>query len=434
MSTQAALAPAALPREAAGGVPALPLVISGIGVAVSAVGFVVATKAMAFAWLLALAFWCAIALGNLFFVMIQHIFDAGWGTIIRRQSEHWISIFPVLALAFLPLLVGALVNPDLLWKWMNGHNPLITGDVLYVKKSGFLNTGFFVVRSILYFAVWIGIAYFLRRNSFSQDRDGDVRWTHRNRVTSAAGLALGALTLTFAAIDWMKSLDYHWFSTMYGVWYFATSMRAALSVLVITLLWLVSKGYYQGLLKQAHLHDIGKLMFAFTVFYTYVTFSQYFIIYHANVPEETYWYTIRELNPDGTPNQWKWVGFAILFGHFFIPFLYLIHYKTKVTPKLIKPAAFWILGMIIVDLAFNILPSKKLTNAEGQYVNLAGEVTQNMYEWVPAPFLSSTWVWVFAALAAIGGASVWMYLRSFRSTKLIPVCDPRILESVNHHE
>lgn len=434
MSSQAASSPIAVPQATAARPPALPLLISGAGVALSAVGFFVATKTMAFAWLLALSFWTAIALGCLFFIMIQHIFDAGWGTIIRRQAEHWISSFSVLAVCFTPLLILSLMKPDLIWKWMNGANPIIAGDVLYAKKEVFLNQGFFLLRSVGYFAVWIVLAYFLRRNSFQQDRDGDIKWTHRNRAASAVGLVLGALSLTFAAIDWMKSLDYHWFSTMYGVWYFATGMRAALSVLVITCLWLVAKGHYQGILQKAHLHDIGKLMFAFTVFYAYVTFSQYFIIYNANIPEETYWYTIRELNPDGTPNQWKWVGMAILFGHFFIPFLYLIQYKTKVSPKLIKLAAYWVLTFVVVDLAYNILPTKKLMDSEGNFVNLAGEPTQNIYEWVPAPFVSSTWFWILAAMAAIGGACVWMYHRSFQSTKLIPVHDPRILESVNHHE
>lgn len=433
MSTQAATAPAVVP-SASSGTPTLPLLISGAGLAVSAVGFFAQTKTMAFAWLMAMAFWTAVALGCLFFVMIQHIFDAGWGTIIRRQAEHWISSFQVLAILFLPLLVLTFIHPDMIWKWMDGHNPLIAGDVLYAKKSSFLNHGFFVARSIGYFALWIGLAYFLRRNSFNQDVDGDVKWTLKNRAVSAGGLFFGALGLTFASIDWLKSLDYHWFSTMYGVWFFATSMRAALSVLVITVLWLVSKGYYQGILKQAHLHDIGKLMFAFTVFYAYVTFSQYFIIYNANVPEETYWYTIRELNPDGTPNQWKWVGLAIMFGHFFLPFLYFLQYKTKVTPALIRGGAFWVLAFVVVDLAYNILPTKKLVNEAGQMINLSGNVAASPYEWVPAPFLSSTWVWVVAAMAAVGGACVWMYLRSFGQTKLIPVRDPRILESVNHHE
>jgi hypothetical protein len=434
MSTQAAVAPsAALPR-AGSGVPALPLLISGIGIAVSVIGFVVATKTMAVAWLLAMAFWTAIALGCLFFVMIQHIFDAGWGTVIRRQAEHWTSSFTVLAVLFTPLLVLSLIKPDLIWKWMNGANPLIAADVLYWKKEVFLNTGFFLIRSVAYFAVWILIASVLRRNSFSQDVDGDIKWTHSSRAWSAGGLFFGALTLTFAAIDWMKSIDYHWFSTMYGVWYFATAMRAALAVLVLCSLWLLARGDFKGILQKAHLHDIGKLMFAFTVFYAYVTFSQYFIIYNANIPEETYWYTIRELNPDGTPNQWKWVGMALIFGHFFLPFLYLIQYKTKVTPGLIKFASWWILVFVVVDLAYNILPSKKVVNAEGQMVNLAGEASLNIYEWVPMPFLTSAWIWIAAAMAAVGGACVWMYLRSFNSTKLIPIRDPRILESVNHHE
>jgi hypothetical protein len=435
MSTEAVTAPAAVPLSGASGrTPALPLLISGAGLAVSLIGFFVATKTMAFAWLIAMVFWTSLAIGCLLFVMLQHVFDAGWGTVIRRQAEHWISSFYVLAIFFTPLLVLSLFKPDLIWKWMNGMNPIIAGDILYLKKEPYLNTAFFLIRSVGYFAIFTIVAYFLRRNSFAQDHDGDIKWTHKNRVTSAAGIILVGISLSFAAIDWMKSLDYHWFSTMYGVWYFATSMRVALAVLVLTCLVLLSKGYFQGILQKAHLHDIGKLMFAFTVFYAYVTFSQYFIIYNANIPEETYWYTIRELNPDGTPNQWKWVGFGLLFGYFLAPFLFLIFYKTKVTPSLARFAAIWILVGALIDISYNILPSKKVVNAEGQAINLAGEVTTNIYEWIPVPFLSTTWLWVFAAMAAIGGACVWMYVRSFQSTKLIPIRDPRILESINHHE
>lgn len=411
----------------------LPLLVGLAGIAVSGVGFAVATKAMAFSWLLGMVFWTSIALGMLFFIMIQHVFDAGWGVVVRRQAEHGVAAFPYLAVLFLPLLaVTFLYKPDILWKWLNPDN--VTWDVVYAKKSGFLNGPFFVVRTVLYFGVWCVVAAALRRNSFAQDRDADVKYTHRNRFWAATGLIAVAVTSTFASIDWIKALDYHWFSTMYGVWFFAASMRVALSVLVLACLVLAARGYYAGILQKAHLHDLGKLMFAFTVFYAYVTFSQYFIIWNANIPEVTYWYNIREFDPaTGAWNSWWWVGMAIIFGHFLFPFLFLIQYKTKVTPKLIGFAAVWILGFQLLDFYYNILPSKKVADAAGHALSYTtGQATLNPFEMTPVAMAVTPWD--IAALVGIGGICVWAYLRSFAREKLIPVHDPRILESVHHHE
>jgi hypothetical protein len=243
-----------------------------------------------------------------------------------------------------------------------------------------------------------------------------VRWTLMSRKTAAFGIPLVALALTFAAIYWVKSLEYHWFSTMYGVWFFANCMRGALSCGVLIMVWLLVRGDYKGILNTNHFHSIGQLMFAFVVFWAYVTFSQYFLIWNANVPEETFWYNIREINADGTPNQWKWVGFVILFGHFFVPFLYLLSYKNKVVPGKIKFIAYWILAIIFVDICYNVLPALKDEHGN------------------PLPFLSMNLVWSITATIGIGGICVWSYLKSFPKEKLIPIHDPRIGECLTHHE
>ncbi len=404
----------------------LPLGLGLAGLAVAAAGFVVdGPQAAAAGWLTAMVFWVGIAVGFLFLLMLGYIFDAGWSVVLRRQLEHLVSVFKWLAVLFLPLLLLSwFYQPDLLWRWMNpdfdfasvgGHGTVAT-DILYGKKSGFLSMGGFTLRAVAYFGIWIGLAALFRRNSFSQDADGDPKWTLSSRKWAAAGLALTAVSSTFAAIDWVKSLEYHWFSTMYGVWYFANGMRGALSVVALLCIVGLARGTFTGVVNRTHLYDVGKLMFAFTVFWAYITFSQYFLIWNANVPEETFWYNLREMLHDGSPSQWKFVGFAIVFGHFLVPFLYLLSYKAKVTPKLLAPVAIWILATSLLDVCYNVLPFRK--DALGD----------------PLPFLNLQLVWTLAAVVGIGGICVWSYLRSFPTAKLIPVRDPRIQESLNHRE
>lgn len=391
----------------------IPLIIGVAGIAVTVAGFFVAgAQKAAAAWLVSLSFFLSITIGMLFLVMIHHIFDSGWSTAPRRLLEHGISAFKWLAILFLPLvLLSLFYDPAILWKWMDpnfdlsaiGGHGTVKDDPLWVKKSGYLNQTFFTIRYVAFFGSWILLAYVFRRNSFTQDADGDAKWTLSSRKWAAAGLPIAGLTATFAAFDWLKSLEYHWFSTMYGVWFFASSMRAALSVTALILIYIMIR-QGKGVFTKGHLYDTGMLMFAFTVFWAYITFSQYFLIWNANIPEETFWFNIRETG------NWKWVGFSILFCHFFAPFLYLLSYRVKVTPVLLMIAAYWILFFVLVDLYFNIMPFKK--DADG----------------VPLP--PGVSIWNISALLGVGGIWAWSFIKSFGSTKLIPIRDPRIVESL----
>ncbi len=395
--------------------PALVVGIAGIAVAAAGV-FVSGVGVIALSWLVAITFWTAIALGALFLVMIHHIVDAGWSVILRRQYEHWLSSFTWLAVLFIPLLAVAWFNPTLIWKWMDpaydlaaiGGHGTVGNDVLWVKKSAFLNRNLFTVFTLVSFACWIGLSYIFRRNSFTQDSDGDLRWTFSNRTWSAAGIPLAAVTMSGCVIFWIKSMEYHWFSTMYAVWFFAGCVRAALSLGVVLMIWLWRRGEFKGLLNDNHMHSIGQLMFAFTVFWAYITFSQYFLIWNANIPEETFWYNIREFG------DWKWVGMALLFGHFFAPFLTLIHYPVKVNRSFMPYVAYWIAAIVLLDICYNVLPSVKTIGGD------------------PLPFLSFNLVWTLASVVGVGGICVWSYLRSFPSTKLIPIRDPRIGECLTY--
>ena len=377
-------------------------------------------------WLLGISFWLSILIGMLFLLMIWWMFDAGWAVIVRRQLEHAVGAFPYLALIFLPLVLLSLFTAGdaVPWIWMkaealvpSGHGT-VAEDVLYVSKSGFLGKGFFVVRYVIYFAVWSGLALLFRKWSFDMDRTGDHANVHRSRKLAAVGLFLCAFATTFAAIDWFKSLNYHWFSTMYGVWFFAASMRAALSATVLTLFYMATReDGLKGIIKPVHFYLIGCIMLAFTVFWAYISFSQYFLIYNANIPEETFWYNMREMNFDGSKNSWWWVSMGLIFMHFFFPFLYLLWYRNKFSVRL-RFIAIWILVFHLLDLYWNIVPQKLATDSHGGYT-----VRQFCISWVDVTMF-----------IGVGAVVIWAFLKSAAKERPIPIRDPRIEESINCHE
>jgi hypothetical protein len=391
-------------------------------------------------WLWGCAFWLSIAIGMLMLVMIFRVFNSQWTPIVRRQLEHGLAAFPWLALCFAPLLLIALFggeNSGILWSWVNPESPTyapphlhneevstVGKDVLHQKKSAYLNIYFFSFRLILYFGIFCGLSHWMRKVSFAQDRDGDPNWTHLGMKLSAVGIPATALALTFGAFDLFMSLEYQWFSTMYGVWFFASGIRAALAVTIIGCLYLSTKGSLKGLYKQAHQYDLACLSLAFTVFWAYISFSQYFLIYSANIPEETFWYTIREINPNtGERSGWFWVSMGLSFGHFFFPFLYLLFYRNKIVgPRLIFIVC-WILIFHLLDLYWNIIPGREI--APGSFIGY--EVRE---VWGTHLF------WGLSSLLGVGCLCAWAVLRSFQSkvAEDIPIRDPRILDSINYHE
>lgn len=426
MSTHAATAsPAVVSAGAPSSLATKALTIGAVGLLATAAGlFVSGGKAVAFSYLTGFVFWVGIALGALFLVMIHHVLDSSWSTVLRRQFENWLSCLPWLALLFVPLLASAFFAPGTIWKWTDpaydlakvGGHGTVGEDVLWFKKSGLLNTTSLVIASIIGFAGWSLLANRFRSHSFAQDADGSLSHTYANRFWTAVGLPFTALSMTLCIILWVKALDYHWYSTMYGVWFFAGAVRGALSIGMIIMVWLWVRGDLKGILNNNHMHSHGMLMFAFTVFWAYITFSQYFLIYMANIPEETFWYSIREINTDGSFNTWGYVGMFLLFGHFFAPFFALISYPVKLSKVWMPRIAAFIAFVFLIDVIYNVMPSMK-------------KATGDAY-----PFTSLNLLWIATSVIGIGGICVWAYLNSFSKTKLIPIRDPRIVESLTHHE
>lgn len=397
------------------------------GLVIAAVGLLMDPVRGGQSWLLGYAFWFAILVGCLFLVQISYIFDAGWSTIVRRQWEHALAAFPWMFLLLLPLLLVAVVgtwfNWEPLWQWMDkdytliGDHPVQVGeDVLYLKKGAYLNVPFFLVRVVGYFAVFCGLSFLLRYFSTENDLYPTVGNYRGGRITSGLGIFLTAGAMTFMAFDLFMSLSYHWFSTMYGVWFFAASMRAALAFTVIICFFLGSRGYLRGIISPSHFYYLGCVKLAFTVFWAYIVFSQFFLIYNANIPEETFWFNMRQLTVDGDLSSWWYVGLTLLLGNFIVPFIYLLWNRSKVVPGRLLFISVWILVFTLADHYYNILPRK--IPAEGTEFGYA------IQQFVPSPF-------DLAALVGIGGIVIWAMLRSMKRHEPIPIRDPRIQESIH---
>ena len=301
----------------------------------------------------------AMCLGALFFVMVFHLTNAGWTGTIRRQFENVMSFLPFAVLMIVPTLVIEIALDGRLFAWMGEE---ATHNFLMQKKAPFffLNQEFgpgldpfplfWVLRSVLYLAVWTFLSRRLIQLSREQDRTASSGPTAKARFLSAWGLLVFALTTAFAAFDWLMSMDYTFFSTMWGVYYFAGAAFSSAGLMVLIFAVLRSRGKLEGAVLPEHFHDMGKLMFTFTIFWSYIAFSQYFLIWYSNIPEETAFYLHRNAGP------WKALGVFLIFGHFVIPFLILLFRKVKRNYRLLSVMAVWAILVEVADLYWIVRP------------------------------------------------------------------------------
>ncbi|QDU80802.1 hypothetical protein Pla110_25370 [Polystyrenella longa] len=303
-----------------------------------------------YSWLVNFSFFLSIAVGSLFFVLFQHITRAGWGVVIRRFAEFLSMGMIPLFLLSLPIVLSIAFDSHLLYSW-NDANEVASSELLQ-KKVGFLNPTFFIARWAIYFTVWIAIAKFFFNRSILQDQTKDKSLTLLFEARSAPAIIAFALTVTFASIDWMMTLDYAWFSTIFGVYFFSGSMVAFFAVAIICSYSMQVKGLLKNAITIEHYHDMAKLLYGFICFWAYIAFSQYMLIWYANIPEETEWYQIRQ---DG--EIWTVISYYVLvFGHFIIPFLLLMPRTLRRNKVWMTGGAIWMLVMHWIDLFWLIMP------------------------------------------------------------------------------
>ncbi|MGK0358212.1 MAG: hypothetical protein ACI9U2_000495 [Bradymonadia bacterium] len=325
------------------------MVVGAIGVAASIAGWAVGDPEMKkqffFSWLTGFTFVLTISLGALFFILIHHISRATWSAGLRRTAENVAANLPWLVIAFIPIIVGM----HDLYHW--SHAEAVALDPILQAKASYLDPTFFLVRAAFYFAAWTLMALWFRKQSTSQDVSGDIKLTFKMRSRAPVGILTFAITVSFASFDWMMSLDPHWFSTMFGVQVFSGAMVSFLATLGIASLWLTRDGRFENTLTVGNIHDVGKLMFGFTIFWAYVTFSQYYLIWYANIPEETAWFYLR------MHNGWENVARLVIFGHFMVPFWVILSRHMKRNRTVLGLVCGWMLLMHFVDLYFLVMPT-----------------------------------------------------------------------------
>ncbi|MGF1656741.1 MAG: hypothetical protein ACFCU3_07160 [Verrucomicrobiales bacterium] len=353
-------------------------------------------KRFAFSWLFSAIFYFTLAFGALFWVLLHHATNSSWSAVVRRLFENMAALLPWAILALLPVILLR----EKVYKWF-GITEVGVDPLLDIKRD-FLNEPFFLVRYGIYFLFFTGVALVLRHFSVRQDASGDPRWTIRAQGFSYAALLPFALILTAAGIDYLMALDFHWFSTMWGVYLFAGAALSSMAVLIITVTLLRSAGYLTKVITVEHYHIMGKLLFAFTVFWAYIAFSQYFLIWYANIPEETVYFLRR--NTD----SWHALSIFLVIGHFMVPFLLLIFRWIKKSPVALSLVCCWILLMHLVDMYLIVLPT--ISTIEN-------------------PGISLHW-FDFVSLVAVGAPLVFLFLWGLSKNSLVAHRDPRIFESL----
>jgi len=345
-------------------------------------------------------FFFTIAMGTLFFLTVHRIGNSGWETAIRRVPEAITTYLPVGVVGF----VAMFVLMDHVFEWLIVQPG---ADALIDTKRAYLNKGFFIVRNLVFFGVWIGAALWLRRLSLQEDLKGGLSFFNRSEVISAVFVIFFAISYTLFSIDWIKSLEPHWFSTIFGVYIFAGSFVSAMVVIYFIIVYLKQQGY-MPYVNEAHLHDVGKYAFGFTVFWAYIWVAQYLLIWYSNIPEEGIYYVKRYRVGDDAYLGYAAFFYLNLFLNFFIPFFALMTRNAKRIPRIFIPVGIIMLIGHWLDLFQMIMPGAVGSHwAEGLIMNLG-------------------------FMLIFGGAFIYVVFKSLTKANLVPVNHPYLEESLHH--
>ena len=386
--------PGPLPSSA--GIRSVSFVLMGLGALTFALTLLKNQDRAWHAYLTAYYYFFLLSIGGLFFTSIQHIARAGWSVNIRRFCESFTAYLPVAAGGALLLLFAG----HHLYEWMDKAK--VAEDELLMHKSGYLNLPFFLIRMVVFFSLWFLFRKKLVGLSLEQDKTGEDNLSERSVGWSIGFLMTFAISFSLFAVDLIMSLQPHWFSTIFGVYCFAGLFQSTMAAMILLILHCRKQGVLNGLVDENHLHDLGKYMFAFTVFWAYIAYSQYMLIWYANLPEETVFYIPR------VTGAWMYSSAALLLFKFIVPFLVLLSRRAKRSPAVLSTVAVLILVMQYVDLHWLIYP-----NLDSENVLLG------------LPELGT--------FLGFGGAFLYTTFTFLSKHAIVPVKDPRAHESLHHH-
>jgi hypothetical protein len=367
------------------------ILVGGIGAALFAVGLFVNAEQFFRSYLWAYVFCLGIASGSLAWLMLQYLSGGAWGVVIRRPAEAAARTLPLLAVMFIPIVLGI----PKLYEWSH------PGVKLHPHKLQYLNVPFFVGRAALYLGGWILLSFLLNKWSAREDRDGGMLPHSRLATIAAPGLIFWAFTITFMSIDWLLSINPHWFSTIFGLLILAGQGLSSMAFLIALMVALATRAPMSAVLTHRHLHDLGKFLLALVMVWAYFSYSQFLIIWAGNLPEEIPWYLTR-LN-----GGWQYMAVLLVIGHFALPFALLLSRDIKRNFKLLRTIAIFIMCMRMVDLYWVVAPDFR----KGAF--------------------GLSWMDLVAPVGLFG---IWLayFFVQLEKRPLMPLNDPHLVEALEH--
>ncbi|GIK60471.1 MAG: membrane protein [Ignavibacteriaceae bacterium] len=369
-----------------------------LGVVLGVVAFFVDHSRAVFNYLIAFTFLISIGVGALFLIALDYTSGADWSVPIRRVVEFFAAIIPILAVLVIPLLF----NVGELFHW--SHPEAVAEDKILQGKSSYLNVTFFIVRVFALIGIWSLFYFFIVKNSKKQDTTRDQKLTTKNLRLSAIFIPIFAVTITISAIDWLMSIEPHWFSTMIGVYFFSGVVIAALAAVTLTTVLLKENGYLHPALTNDHLYSLGALLFAFINFWGYIAFSQYMLIWYADLPEETFWFMQR------WEGSWSIFSIGLILIHFVVPYIALVSQPSKMNPKTLKFISVWLLFAHLYDLFWFVMPEVNELSAG----------------------YSFSWIDLVFPIAVVG-IIILVFNMKAKKENLIPIGDPKLQRGLDFH-
>jgi hypothetical protein len=388
-NSSAFAAPAAADR-----LQTLGLIAGGLGLVLSVLGFFLSREYFFRGYLVGWVYWTGLSLGCMALSMVGHLSGGDWAVVSRRVLEAASRVLPLMLVLFIPLALGL---PSL-YEWAR---PEASADPILKLKQAYLNPGFFYIRQIIYFAIWSTLAFSLSRLSRRQDEGPDVSLLGRMRVISAPGLILYCLTVTFASVDWLMSLQPHWFSTIYGFYLIASQALLAFAFLIVITVFLSRSEPMASIYQSRHFHDWGKFLFAFVMIWAYFSYSQWLITWAGNLPEEISFFLPRVRGSFG------WIALLIALFHFTVPFALLLSRDLKRNGRMLAVVALGLMFMRWVELFWQVEPAFHERHAAFDGLYLAAPV-----------FIGGVWLFFFA--------------RTLKTRPLLPINDPYLPEAIAH--